>query len=279
MAILALLGLLVFSSSPASAVPGPLDDAHKTLGRIYTDYVRYENRHDRSMNYVRTNVKYPLLKESGDWARYRRGLLRYDNSKIKTASVTDRLAFWINTYNTLVMEGVMEESVLLAGSGGNSGSVRSSPDFFTRPRPLAGQELSLMDIERTLRSLRDPRAWLAVNQGAVGSPALPKQPYSPTNLDDQLEEAATNFLADPLKFRIERDENILVLSTVFQDHAQDFTDAAIEIPEPARSYPASQRAVVAFILPRIRSQDRAYIVERKPSITFEAPDWSLNQAQ
>lgn len=273
---LAVLGAII---SRAFAVPGPLDDAHKDLVRIYSGFVRYQTLYDRGMPYVRTWIKYPALGETNAWKLYLRTLVRYNGSKIKTASRTDQKAFWINTYNSLVIKGVIESWPLRPEPGQPAGSVRSVPDFFTRTHPVAGQMVSLTQIEQILSGFDDPRVWFALCQGTVGSPALPASVCNPTKLEDQLDAAVGNFLADPVRFRIERDRNVIVLASLFQERADAFATAGLTIPEALQSYPESQRAILAFILPRIRPQDRDYILEFKPAVRFEPADWALNLAE
>ena len=117
-----------------------------------------------------------------------------------------RLAFWINAYNALVLDGL--------GALGIRGSVRELPDFFgrigyrvgglvvsadeiehgvlrgNRPSPLASAAPFGPDDPRRAWALDppDPRVHFAISCGARSCPAVRR--YAADAVDDQLEAAA-----------------------------------------------------------------------------------------
>lgn len=274
-----MLMLVVSGAMSCFAVPGPLEDAHQPLKPLLRDHLFLDQRYSRGATFEVATVDYPKLARSPEWKEYRKGLTRYSGSKVKSAPPDDRKAFWINTYNALVLDIIQAEYPLSPARGSRHGSVQAVPDFFTRPNPVAGSMVSLEEIEGKLESFGDPRVWFALNRGAASSPGAFREPYTQTELTRQLDAAVRNFLADPNKFRIDRDNKKLHFSALLEERAHQFSSAPVSVPSELVSYPLEQRRVIAFLLPYMSRELREYILKEKPSVVFEPFDWSLNVRQ
>ena len=150
-----------------------------------------------------------------------------------------RLAFWINLYNTLVLDGV-----IVLGVQRSVVERRPGMSFFRQAAYMVdGQRMSCDDIEHgILRANRghpfypgkhfpsvDPRLkWViepfdarihfALNCASRSCP--PIRAYLPENLDSQLEFATRSYLAADVQILPE--ENALYLSSIFKWFAADF---------------------------------------------------------
>ncbi len=148
----------------------------------------------------------------------------------------ERLAFWINTYNALVADGIT--------ALGLRRSVWEAPDFFQRIRcRVGGLVFSADEIEHgVLRGNRpgplsaavpfpegdprrawaivppDPRIHFALNCGARSCP--PVRPYDAGQLDRQLDAATRAFVNGEVML----EGNVLALPEIFKWFQSDFDD-------------------------------------------------------
>lgn len=152
-------------------------------------------------------------------------------------SDADRIAFWINAYNAVVMWQVVErypvDSVrdvgLLWGLVGG---------FFKQQYTVAGKEMSADDIEHGVLRGRftDERIHWALVCAAFGCPRLLGHAYRAENLDATLHERALEFLAQPRGLQIDRASSTLYLSSYFDWYAGDFEKVAPSVTDYVLRY-------------------------------------------
>ena len=167
-----------------------------------------------------------------------------------------RLAFWINAYNVLAIDVVLQHYPLA--------SIRDAGSLL-RPvwkRPAgraAGAERSLDEIEhRILRPLGEPRIHAAIVCASSSCPSLRREAYRAERLETQLEDALRRFLADPRKgSRLAAADGVLWLSPIFDWFAEDF---------------ARFGGVRAYLAPRLPEASRDPALR----LRFFDYDWSLN---
>jgi len=90
-------------------------------------------------------------------------------------------ALWLNAYNALVLQTVVNHYPIHgAAKGYPANSVRQIPGAFDRtPHAIAGKQVTLDQIENTvLADFDDPRVYLALGRGAVGSGRLRSEAFS-----------------------------------------------------------------------------------------------------
>jgi hypothetical protein len=180
-------------------------------------------------------------------------------------SAAEQLAFWSNAYNAVVADLVLE---LYPGIE----SVKNVDGFFDRrTRRVAGEELTLDQIEGRGRDLGDPRVHFAVVCASTSCPDLLEEPFEAARLDQQLRLVTERFLADPAKgLRYDEANDTLWLSSIFKWYAGDFTGGSTVVAFFARGQ------VLDWILPHLPAAQRDTLVERRPSIEYLDYDWSLN---
>jgi hypothetical protein len=111
-----------------------------------------------------------------------------------------QLAYWINLYNALTVQVVLDHYPV-----DSIRDINISPGLFTIGPwdktliSIEGEDLTLNDIEhRILRPIwRDPRIHYAVNCASIGCPNLRDRAYSGTEIDTALDQAATAYVNDP----------------------------------------------------------------------------------
>jgi hypothetical protein len=98
--------------------------------------------------------------------------------------------------------------------------------------------------DEILRKLGESRVHFAIVCGARGCPRLRSEAYSPGRLEEQLDENARAFFADPSKFRGHAAEGRLELSPILDWYAADFgadTGARLKAIAPYLPDEASRR--------------------------------------
>jgi hypothetical protein len=175
---------------------------------------------------------------------------------------SEQMAFWINAYNALMVEAVLDhwplESVL------DIGRFLGIPTLavFREKHPVAGTELSLDDIEhRILRErFRDPRIHAALVCASISCPILASRAYRAERLDAQLDSAMRGFLEDPGRNRpTSRPPR---LSRIFRWYGDDFR--------------AASGTVWAYVRENLSPEVRS-VLPPSAEVEFLPYDWGLNR--
>jgi hypothetical protein len=194
----------------------------------------------------------------------RKYLVNIENINLNSLERSEGLAFWINAYNALTIQGILEFYPL-----------KSIRDKVSRilgfniwddyPMTVQGKAYTLNDIEhKILRKMGEPRIHFAIVCASVGCPRLRKEAYDGKKLDFQLEDQARSFLAQPRNMRIDRQANTVYLSRILDWFGEDFG--------------GSDRAKLDFVSRFVAEEvDRAYLREGRPSLKYLDYDWSLNE--
>lgn len=213
-----------------------------------------------------------LARERGDLNRFLGELGKISPNEFKNKE--DRLAFWINAYNAFTVADVLDTVY------GKHQSVRQVRGFFDGRRHLvAGEQLTLDEIEKRGRDLHDPRIHFAIVCASTSCPKLQRFAYTGDKLDSQLDQAAREFLADPNRgLRYDTKKNELYVSPIFKWYAGDFTSTW----GGAGSLWARVEATVSgsdllnFIAHYAPPEVAHQIQEHAPVVHYLDYDWSLN---
>ena len=228
------------------------------------------------------SVRYQAIRGSKEFDRYKdlaRGLRFFDLRCLKDRA--QRLAFWINIYNTGVIHGVIEL--------GLEHSVKEFPGFFNRiAYEIGGFHFSLNEIEhgllrgnrrhpyRLLRPFRekdlrrefavipmDPRIHFALVCGARSCPPIGF--YETEQIDFQLELAAASFINSP-QVRISPRERTILISMIFKWYKVDFG--------------GNNRALLETLVNYLdEGENKTFLKENKDRIRiqYQPYDWNLNR--
>jgi len=259
--VMCLLFAIVAVPAPAQQfVPAPgADPLHKPFDQILDTNVR------DGMVYYRA-----LAASRGPLDRYITSL-NVPAATYEKWSKAQQMAFWVDAYNAFVLQTVVSHYPL-------RGTIRSIPGAFDKTLwHAAGRSVTLDQIEKTiLPDFKEPRLFLALGRGSLGSGRLRSEAYTAERLDRQLADIQTEFVNNAHMYRLDPLTNTLWVSPILSWREADFV-AAYDTKDPvfAQRSPL-ERAVVAFITPHLLPSEKDLIQKNEWKMAFLEMDWKLN---
>ena len=243
---------------PSSTAP-PSAFQHKPLGELLSAYVNQ----DGWVDYV------GLQKDRAKLDAYLTAVANATPNGFPNDA--ERLAFWINAYNAFTLADVLDDVY------GKHKSVKEIEKAFfdTKKHAVAGEQLTLNQIEQKGRDLNDPRIHFAVNCASASCPKLQRYAYYGGELELQLSNAAREFLADAGRgLNYYPDKNVVYLSPIFKWYAADFTKANSVVARIKAEASGDEllEAAKQYLPPDVAK----FFTEKKPKVDYLQYDWSLN---
>jgi hypothetical protein len=202
------------------------------------------------------------------------------NASIESTTREQQVAFWLNAYNALVLQTVIDHYPIPQRTRDYPArSIRQIPGAFERlPHRVAGRSTTLDQIEQTvLPSFRDPRVFLALGRGAVGSGRLRSEAYAAETLEHQLGEIAGECVSRSQCFQLDQVQNAVKISSIFSWRQNEFVDAfSPGAPDVFKERSPIERAVVGFLHPRLLAAERELMSKNTFKVEYIPFDWSLN---
>ena len=172
-------------------------------------------------------------------------------------STEAKLAFYINAYNVLAIQGILD--------GQSPSSWWGRRKFFQQQKfNILGKRISLETLEHDyIIALGERRIHFALVCASMSCPRLSSQAYRPESLNLQLHEAARQFINDSTRNRFDSDRHIAFLSKIFDWYADDFAAAGGSLQRYLARFVTD-----AFVEDALRQNEF--------EIHFVEYDWSLN---
>lgn len=171
--------------------------------------------------------------------------------KVEKTDAINYQAFWINTYNILVIHGVVKNYPLK--------SPLNVPGFFDKiTYEVGGKNVTLNDIENKLLRANFPkeaRFHFVLVCAGLGCPPIIDTAYIPTTLDTQLQRQTVLALNNPDFIQITK--NKAKISQLFEWYKGDFEQNG---------------DVIAFI-----NRYRKEKLPEKVKVSYYPYDWTLNE--
>lgn len=195
-----------------------------------------------------------------------------------------RIAFWINTYNFCTISLILNEYpiepkwyMIIYPDNSIMQITGAWTKVFFEIQQL---EYNLTEIEQDflLKRYNDPRICFALSNASAGGPILRNEPYSTDHLYKQIEEQIKKYLSTPKGMRLDKENNILHLSNIFQVHTKTFLESDLVNIKKFRDRKDQERVWLNFILPYLSKEDVRYLEDNEVKIKFIDFDWHLNDA-
>ena len=101
--------------------------------------------------------------------------------------------------------------------------------------------------------------------------------FAPGRLESQLKEVSEECLTRSECVHLDRDANKLTVSAIFSWREKDFVAAyADKAPEAYAARSPVERAVLAFIEPKLLTTERDFLAQNQFQLAYRPYDWSLN---
>ncbi len=169
-----------------------------------------------------------------------------------------RIAFYINAYNALAMQGIVERGVPQA-----LGLIDRFAFFGRTQFPFDGGSTALKSLEdNVIRPLGEERVHFALNCMVVACPRLPQEAFRAARLEAQLQAARVEFCDSPYHVRPQPADNTVFLSTIFRFYTADFVPA--KAPD-LTSYVNRTRTTPVPANLRVSFLDYDWTVNRQPA--------------
>jgi uncharacterized protein DUF547 len=256
------------AASPRQEEPPPIDALHRPLDQILDLNVR------DGLVYYRT-----LRAERGRLDRYAASL-NVPAATYDAWSREQKMAFWLNAYNTFVLQTVIDAYPIRGGSTQYpQGSIRQIPGAFEKLKHrAAGRLVTLDEIEKTiLPEFKEPRLYLALGRGAVGSGRLRSEAYSGNRLARQLESVQAEAITNAHIVKVDRNGAAISVTPIIGWHEAEFIAAYDRNPTgPFAQRSPIERAIVAFITPQLLPLEQEFVRKNEFKVTYHAFDWRLN---
>jgi uncharacterized protein DUF547 len=223
-------------------------------------------------------VYYRALKaERGRLDRYV-GSLNVPAAMYEGWSKAQQMAFWVNAYNAVILQTVVNHYPIRTRSTSYPAmSIRQIPGYGQVPFRAAGRSVTLEQIEKTiLPEFKEPRLYLALGRGAVGSGRLRSEAYTGERLEKQLADLQHEFVTDRQMLRIDRLAGQMSVTPIISWREQEFI-AAYDRPDPtfAQRSPI-ERAILTFIKPALLPLEKEFVQQNAFKVVFHEFDWRLN---
>jgi hypothetical protein len=191
-----------------------------------------------------------------------------------------QMAFWVNAYNAFVLETVIDHYPIKGSSKEYPvNSIRQIPGAFEQNKHrAAGQSLTLDEIEKKiLPPFKEPRLYLALGRGAVGSGRLRSEAYTGELLQQQLDSIQKEFTSEQTMLRVDRGANQVSVTPIISWHDAEFI-AAYDLGATGTMAQRSpvERAIVAFVMPHLLPLEKELLQKNEFKVAYHPFDWRLN---
>ena len=234
-------GLLHSEAIAADAALG--DEFHREFDAVLKAHVI-----DGQVNYagIATDDRFPAYLEALAEARV-----------ASSVPTNQQLAFWINAYNALAIQGIL--------NGHSPSSLLGRLKYFKRDKYNVGDmTITLYDLERNvIIPLGDNRIHFAIVCASASCPPLRSEAYVPSRIGAQLAEQTDIFINDTSKNRFDLDTGKARLSKIFDWFGDDFAAEAGSVQRYVARHIRNTAAQSAFSSEQLKVRYLKY-------------DWRLN---
>ena len=182
-----------------------------------------------------------------------------------------QMAFWVNAYNAFVLQTVINNYPLRA-------TIKHVPGAFDKTTfRAAGRTVTLDQIEKTiLAEFKDPRLFLALGRGAVGSGRLRSEAYTGERLERQLASIQAEFVTNRHLYRFDRLTNQMSITPIVSWREADFVAAYDKADAVFAQRSPIERAIITFVSPHLLPLEKELVAKNEFRVVFHEMEWRLN---
>ena len=185
-------------------------------------------------------VDYPgFIRDSSRFNRYL-SLLEGNHPNDKHWSRDERLAYWINAYNAFTVKLIVDHYPVASIKDIKNGIPFVNTVWDIKFIHIEKATYDLNNIEHGILrpKFNEPRIHFAINCASISCPKLSNRAYTADKLDEQLTQAARDFLSDEAKNKLSKGK--VQLSKIFSWYGGDFKKNGNSIIEYINQYAPAQ---------------------------------------
>ncbi len=198
----------------------------------------------------------------------------------------DKIAFWLNAYNIQMLKIITDNypirsaRILRLYPGWGPNSILHIKGIWTNYKFLVmDEEFTLAEIDKRFfrKEFGDSRIFFAISRASLSSPPLRNEPYYGHKLNEQLEDQTRKFISSPSAFRIDKENQKVYLSSLFQSssYGKEFIDK-FAIDKKFKEQNRMTRAVLNFITNYVSKDIVSFLEVGNYSVKFIKYDWAIN---
>lgn len=171
-------------------------------------------------------------------------------------SKNEKLAYWINAYNAFTVKLIIDHYPLNSIKDISDGLPMINSPWDIKFFKIGGVDFDLNTIEHEIlrKQFDEPRIHFAINCASFSCPKLRNEAFEAKNLENQLQDQASDFINDSTKNQIT--DTAINVSSIFKWFKSDFTKNG-SLHEYLRLYNSK--------------------IDPKNNIVFGEYDWMLNE--
>lgn len=203
------------------------------------------------------------------------------NAPHRFPSEQDELAYWIYSYNALVIHIILTNWPLdsVTDIKAPVELIKGMGFFYNQKFILGGESYNLYQLEqqKMVKANADPRLHFALNCGSKSCP--PMRPRLPVGIELSpfLQQATTEFINDENNVSFDKKTGVLNLSTIFEWYIADFAQYTLEHLHQQDIPLTPEQALIIFI-DHFRTK-KILPVTQKVTIEFLPYQWEINKAE
>ena len=186
-------------------------------------------------------------------------------------SKNDRFSYWINLYNHLVLNEVVQAYPIV--------SIQEIENVWKKKHIVGKQSLSLNDIEhKILRKefVDEPRFHFALICASYSCPKLQDYVYVGENLNEQFTDISAQFYQNQLTFNLDKKRNELYVSKIFDWYNPDFNVSNLKRASYSSNNEFKKAIVLDYLIKRAPSEISQHILTNYSELTFSFMEWHWN---
>ncbi len=274
--VLALGGVIACSASNSSSVQAPVVEipegpfTHEAYNTVLSTYVD-----DAGM------VDYKGLQENRialDQYVAHMGVITQD--MYSDWSEDEQLAFWINAYNAITLQAIINHYPIKPGNVLNrslypENSIRQISGVWDKLETLVlGKPMTLNAIEHEVIRVEfnEPRIHVAIVCASIGCPPLRNEAFVAEKLEEQLADQSKDFVEHQQNFSIDSAKKTIYLSSILDWFGEDF-----EGVYSLDGRNGTESAILGFVHEYASDAQKTVLSDSTYSVDFQDYDWMLNE--
>ena len=225
-----------------------------------------------------------LQANRSDLDAFNGSMARLSRKEFDAWTEQERLAFWINAYNSITLERIIDhypikKGGLIARFRYPANSIQQIPGVWKElTNTVMGEEITLESIEHDILRVkfREPRIHAAIVCAALSCPPLRNKAFVAERLDEQLDDQSRRFLSKDSRFRIDRAKKRVYLSSILDWFGKDFV-GIYNTGGKLSAHSKTEDAALEYVRRYVSDEDAQFILSDNYSVAFLDYDWTLNE--